>query len=355
MDSSKASKKYIAAFGIVTVAGLMLAILLIILTDPFFHYHMPWFGLKPVVNNERYQNPGLAKHASYDSVIIGSSMTENFDAAWFDEAYGIHTLKLNYEGANAENLKVAVECARNEKGESLKYVFGCLDIEILMADAEEPAYPLPEYLYDDLLYNDVYYLLNKDVLFQDVWNVLKENAEGTVEPINKAYCWYEEQKDGFSKENVLQRVELPDIFEEVDQQEPVILEETVRSVEKIKNFVLKYPETNFQFFYSPYSIAYWYNSYAAGRFLTDAENLEYSMRELLECENLELYFPSDHEMITDLDNYKDLGHYDIEVQYQIFEEMKNKENMLTKENYREYMEIFRKMVLESDFEIYFRR
>lgn len=83
------SKRYITIFGIVAGMGILAAGLLVLLIDPFFHYHMPWFGLKPVINDEIYQNPGLAKHASYDSIIIGSSMTENFDAAWFDEAYDI--------------------------------------------------------------------------------------------------------------------------------------------------------------------------------------------------------------------------------------------------------------------------
>ena len=74
------------------------------------------------------------------------------------------------------------------------------------------------------------------------------------------------------------------------------------------------------------------------------------MKELLKCENLQLYFPSDYEMITDLESYKDLQHYDMDIQYQIFEEMKNEENMLTSENYQEYMNEFRDMVMESDFE-----
>ena len=60
VDSSKSSKRYISIFSTVVGTGLMLVILLIILIDPFFHYHMPWFGLEPVVNNEIYQNPGLA-------------------------------------------------------------------------------------------------------------------------------------------------------------------------------------------------------------------------------------------------------------------------------------------------------
>ena len=205
----KSSKRYISVFSMVFGAGVTAAGALVALTDPFFHYHMPWFGLKPVVNNEIYQNPGLAEHASYDSVIIGSSMTENFDTVWFDEAYGIRTLKLSYAGATAENLRIAVECAGNAKGQELRYVFGCLDTEILTADADGTAYPLPEYLYDDVWYNDVYYLLNKDVIFQDVWEALKENAEGTVTPMNEAYSWFESQKDGFSKENVVRLLELP--------------------------------------------------------------------------------------------------------------------------------------------------
>lgn len=97
-------------------------------------------------------------------------------------------------------------------------------------------------------------------------------------------------------------------------------------------------------------MAYWYNSYISGTFLQDMENLEYSMKELLKCGNLQLYFPSDYEMITDLDSYKDLGHYDMDIQYQIFEEMKNEENMLTSDNYQEYMNEFRDMVMECDFE-----
>ena len=98
--------------------------------------------------------------------------------------YDIHTLKLSYAGASAENLRIAVDYAQNAKESKLKYVFGCLDLEILKADANEPRHPLPGYLYDNCFYNDVYYLLNKDVLFQDVRAALVKNRNGTIDPIN---------------------------------------------------------------------------------------------------------------------------------------------------------------------------
>lgn len=343
------SKRFIAVYGLVSGFGLLAAALLIFLVDPFFHYHMPWFGMKPVVNNEVYQNPGLADHALYDSIIIGSSMTENFDAKWFDEAYDIRTLKLNYSGASAENLKIAVERAQNSLEGKVQYVFGCLDTDVLLKNPEETRYPLPHYLYDDVLYNDVYYLLNKDVLFQKIWNVWKLNKDKNVEPMNKAYMWYEEHIDEFSKENVLQGIPLPDKFFFVKQNEPLIPDETIKAVEKIKKFVMDYPDTKYKFFYSPYSMVHWYNSYRNGRFLTDVSILEYSIKELLECENVELYFPTNYEMITDLNSYKDTGHYDMEIQYQIFKEMRDGDNRLTKDNYQDYMEDFKTMVMECDF------
>ena len=326
-----------------------MAALLIFLVDPFFHYHMPWFGMKPVVDNEIYQNPGLADHAFYDSIIIGSSMTENFDAEWFDKAYDIRTLKLNYSGATVENLKVAVERAQDSLNGEIQYVFGCVDIDILTQNPEETRYPLPEYLYDNVLYNDVYYLVNKDVLFQETWNAWKANRDKNVNPLNKAYMWYESHKNKYSKENVLQGFDLPEQFLPVEQQTPSILEETIHAVEKIKKFVTDYPDTKFLFFYSPYSMAYWYNSYQNGRFLTNVSILEYSMRELLDCENIELYFPTNYAMITDLDSYRDIQHYNMEIQYQIFEEIRDGDNRLTKDNYQEYIEKFRTMVMDCDF------
>ena len=44
-----------------TLVMLILVAAVQIAIDPLFQYHQPWFGLKPVVTNERYQNPGIAK------------------------------------------------------------------------------------------------------------------------------------------------------------------------------------------------------------------------------------------------------------------------------------------------------
>lgn len=345
--------KYILTFCLIFLSGILATVFIIFVMDPFFHYHMPWFGLMPVVNDEIYQNPGLAAHASYDSIIIGSSMSENFDAAWFDEAYGIQTLKLTYSGAHAENLRIAVECAQSAQKEDIQYVFGNLDMSIFTEKANETNGPLPEYLYDDVLYNDVYYLLNKDVFLRILEN-WRDNYIGNVRPMNQAYIWAEGQKAEFSKENVLKRLTLADEFIERTQKEPIITDNTVMVVDIIKDFITSYPDTKYKLFYSPYSIAFWYNAYESGELSTHIAVLEYSMKEILECENVELYFPITYERITSFDHYKDLAHYDMDIQYQIFEEMRDGVHQLTKENYQQYIKNFENMILETDFESLFR-
>ena len=67
-----------------TLALLLVAGVTVWIVDPFYQYHKPLADLQPLVNRAEYQNVGMARHLDYDSVITGSSMTENFRASWFD-------------------------------------------------------------------------------------------------------------------------------------------------------------------------------------------------------------------------------------------------------------------------------
>ena len=84
--------------GSVSLRAFVLAILFLIgsvtaWVDPFFHYHAPQDRLQYPINNQRYQNNGIVRHFSYDALITGTSMTENFMASECDlfrrEVYGI--------------------------------------------------------------------------------------------------------------------------------------------------------------------------------------------------------------------------------------------------------------------------
>ena len=84
---------YLKALAGTAAALAAICMLTVYLLDPFYHYHKPWFGLKAVLNEKEYQVPGSLRHFDYDSVLVGSSVVENNDNRWFDEAFGGTTIK----------------------------------------------------------------------------------------------------------------------------------------------------------------------------------------------------------------------------------------------------------------------
>ena len=61
---------------------------------------------------------------------------------------------------------------------------------------------------------------------------------------------------------------------------------------------------------------------------------EREFRKLLECDNVRLfYFQDDKDIITDLSNYRDYSHYKIDVNYRMYEAMRDGTHELTLDNY----------------------
>ena len=90
----KASTKFIRQFFIWSGGLLLLCILAVVVFDPFFQYHKPLKGLKAVLTDKEYQCVGSLKTFDYDSVIAGSSVSENYYNDWFNQAFGCRTCLL---------------------------------------------------------------------------------------------------------------------------------------------------------------------------------------------------------------------------------------------------------------------
>ena len=98
VNRSRGSGAIFAFFG--TCVGLLLVIAILVVTiDPFFHYHKPIEGFPYIVDNQLSQNPGMAENMIYDSAVVGSSMTVNFNTNDFANVMGLNTIKLSYSGA----------------------------------------------------------------------------------------------------------------------------------------------------------------------------------------------------------------------------------------------------------------
>ena len=90
---------FVKVFVVIMAALILLCMVFMIVADPFFQYHKPWFGMKPYVVNERYQAAGMARNFDYDNLIMGSSMAQNLKPSHFQRLGG-STIKLTMAGSH---------------------------------------------------------------------------------------------------------------------------------------------------------------------------------------------------------------------------------------------------------------
>jgi hypothetical protein len=224
-------------------------------------------------------------------------------------------------------------------------VFYSLDLFALGGDPdiEFPDESMPLYLYDRNPFTDVNYVLNKDVIFEDIPYMLAETFlddydEGT------SYNWA--QYKTFSKEEALSHYDRPEEIAPMKAEEEY-KEFVDGNVELLVKRVEQHPDTMFYFFYPPYSMLWWDNMYRSG----EQEQVMYaagtSAERLLGYENVRMYyFQNDRDIILDLDQYMDPVHFTAEINQYMVEQMKEDNYRLTEENYREELDKMRKLAEE---------
>ncbi len=333
-----------------TLLGFLLSIgcwmAFIIAVDPFFHYHAPLFGMKPVVNNERYQNPGIADHFEYDSMILGSSMAENFRASWFDEAFGCSTVKLPYSAARTAAYGWMLE--KGFSSRSMKNVFLGLDTASLCTRHGTYTFPLPEYLYDANPFNDMEYLCNMDVLEAAV-EMIQANRDGTVASMDDAYVW--DRPGLYGKEQALASVNWDMLRQESQRDCSTYLKYCRENLEKdILPYVAAHPETQFYIFFPPYSVLQWNLMWNRGELDARLDATDLTIELLLPYPNVKLFFfQNDREVVCNLENYKDYNHYSAEISREMVSWMKEGKGLVTKENKDDLLRDMRELALGYDY------
>lgn len=163
-------------------------------------------------------------------------------------------------------------------------------------------------MYDENIFNDVEYLLNKSVLFDDTYQLVKKNVIYDVPEIDDAYMWADEFV--FSKESALTSVD-GKINEYCGETLREYLENAKENLEKnILPHIKDNPNTEFYIFYPPYSMLEWNRCLPNEDIEASMDVLKYVSSELLKYDNVNLYFFMDvKDVVTNLDYYKDYSHY----------------------------------------------
>lgn len=341
-------KKHIRIFLFLAAFLLMGCMLLVIVIDPFFQYHKPLQGFNYTIDNQLSQNPGIAKCFDYDSVMLGSSMTINFDMDLFEETMGLNTVKLSYNGAypkDIDNIMNIVQGSHNQ----IKEVFLGIDIYTYKKTPGVTAYGIPEHLYDDWFWNDLPYWLNKDVLLDYIIKNIVTGEPGT--PLNKIYSTSDYVVCG--KEHVLASYTPPQEFADSLPPDYYIgnIEESLDSY--IIPYIESMPDTAFTIFFPPYSILYWYTRFAEGSLEAEIQGEKYIMERLLAYPNVSVYyFQNIYDFITNLDYYTDYTHYTYEMNDYMTRCFQDGTWRLTEEDCERVLDEMVIWLSECDFESY---
>lgn len=343
MNASKWLKRYF----ILLAAALAVTVGLVVWIDPFFHYHGPADGFYYELDNQRSQNDGILRHFDYDAIITGNSVTENFRTSEAEELFGLDFVKTCFSGATFREINDRLTTALDRHPDT-KLVIRCLDFYGFFQDKDALRLELgsyPDYLYDRDPFNDVRYVLNKDILLGRCLPMLARRLAG-AEPGMTSFDDYSYWSEEFTygKDTVLKH--RMDPLTPYAQKYPVshLSQEEADRIranarQNLVQIALDHPDTRFYYFFPPFGGAYWGSLWEGGGLEKTFEAERLFIEACLPVENITLFSFCDwYDVITDLNNYKDDSHYGAWVNSMMLEAMAAGEGILTQENYRDYLE-----------------
>lgn len=348
------SKKRCICFLILFFSILFLLGSITAIIDPFFHYHAPLPFLNYPINNQRYQNYGIVRHFSYDAIVTGTSMTENFKASECDQLFDVHCVKTPINGSSFKEVNDLLLCAVDSNPD-IRIIIRGLDGWNLFDDKDhmrtDAAYP--HYLYDRNLFNDIQYLLNKDILCSYTLDVVKSTLKGIPTTDFDTYSSWDTSQTG--TEHVMQRYQrhtIPAANRPITQEEITVLQQTLE--QNVIAIARDNPDIQFYYFFTPYSIVYMDYNNQYGILQREMDGYRIATEILLEYDNIHLFsFFNDYDLITNLDNYTDVTHYNADINTLLLQRMSCGAFRLTRENYIEHWEEVSNYYLSYDYEALF--
>lgn len=343
MKCMKNKKTALKRLMIFIAAELAIVTTVVWLADPFYQYHEPFFGLQAVLNDRENQMLGTIRNFRYDSLLVGSSVAENFDTDWLNAAYGCNALKTIRASGSMADLLYYVEMAEEEQ--DIGNIFWCLDIFAMNAPTEIQVYnDIPRYLCTQTPLDDLPYLYNKEVLLEKipamiVSSILGRNTGG------QAYNWAEGKN--FSAEGAMRWYDRPrDTGVDIAQKSPETNVGVVQeNVKMLAEQIEKHPEIQYRFLIPPYSMLWWDCAWVNGEEEERFYILEQTLSMLCSLDNVEVYyFQNDRDIVCDLDYYMDMIHYSPEVNQFMLEQMRAGNYRLTEENREEILADMRDLV-----------
>ena len=282
-----------------------------------------------------YVSGGLVKNYDYDTLIIGSSMVQNFHMDTFREELGAKPLNIGISSIRpAETLQILHTAYEIQKADTF---FINIDLPSFQGKTDENR--LLQHLMKDDVLSKLRYLLSYEVWFRylpvDVALVLADKvgiqlpdeymSKRSIENYNNWNADYPVWGEEFVIKNYLAGKYA------VSQADSTELLQNLTS-----NIDTFFEECDFEkgehiFFFPPYSSLFWGEYQKRGQFEIFLQAKQYFIEKALQ-HNVTVYDFQCAEFTTDLSNYRDTSHYMEHINDWMVECFANSEYVVTREN-----------------------
>ena len=339
----KCVKWIFSVFALVIVFIITLSSVVYIV-DPFFQFRAKD---NTYFISVQFCGSGLIKNYDYDTLILGSSMTQNFDMEIFREMHGGKPLLIGIGGLNLKEKTELLNIAYQADRADTYYV--CVDLYQYTNDDESHN---PQYLLKEDFLSRCRYFLNYEAWFHfipidlgmmaaDKLGVHLPESIQAARRVDNIDNW--ESYFTFGEEEVLNNyyydaygvsdVDTNDLYNQMTQR----IDTYFDSLQPDKGEHI--------LFFPPYSMLYWASR--SEEFLSimlDAK--KYYIEKAFES-GIKVFDFQTAEFTADLNYYKDLTHYSGEINDWMTEQFALDEYVLTKDNYMIYLDELQKKA--SDF------
>lgn len=381
-STSDNSRRFICIFLLAWLCLLCAPALLVLIVDPYHVFHRSIFSDQPFYkDNERYQVAGIIHHdlapANPDSLVVGTSLSSNFTAAYIQKYFGWQAVNLSIRASTlSERTFVLEEALRSSNIKQVIFEINPADIGDGGVDVfHDPDFPL--YLYQPGYTNKTRYLFNYSVASQSIALLMRncESCNKTAQELGLPYFkkaawgfgieqWNEwlrdaEDNQAFTVFNTPER-QLA-MQQELDR---IILSQGRDTWEWQNSFpfenihnnlvavIKKHPEIEFRIWFGAVSL-YRY----AGEDRASSINMYVALRrtvtnELAQLPNVRIYsFDNDKDIVGDMRNYMDSSHFSRSTLEYILSEMSKDTHRLQPETIDAFCEQFRQNIFSFKIKI----
>lgn len=310
MNSKFSSAQWLRRFLSLVLAVLAILAALVYLIDPYYHYRAYDHKYKL---DKIFSVPGVVKNYDYDTIIIGSSMTQNFDMDSFRRELGQNPVKATLGGMDWPEMAALLQLAQDAGHAETYYL--CIDSSLLSSDEEQQRFP--EYLMDGNPLNDYRYFWGYEVWMRfipldlalmtaDKLGIELPQRFQDARSIDKMGEWAYLYR--FGKEQVLNFYANSGNGGASNVDMTAVSADPIAQCQKLLDS-LDLSRGNIVLFFPPYSALFWYDMEQAGRLERYFEVKRYFIEQVSTYSNVTIFDFQGADFTTDLDNYMDMTHF----------------------------------------------